>query len=53
MKKIYQNPEIKVVKVQATLMQNASVQMYGGNATGDAMSRKGGNSLWDDDDEDY
>lgn len=52
MKKLYKNPEIKVVKMQVTLMQDASVQMYGKEATGSAMSRQGG-SLWDDDDDDY
>ena len=53
MKKIYKNPEIKVLKMQSMLMQSASVQMYGTNATGDAMSRDGG-SFWDDDeDSDY
>ena len=53
MKKLYKNPEIKVVKVQVTLMQDASsVQMYGTNANSAGMSRDGG-SFWDDDDEDY
>ena len=54
MKKIYQNPETKVIKVQSTQMIAASINAYGKNATSDAMSRNSG-SLWDDDaeDEDY
>ena len=53
MKKIYQNPEIKIVKVQPTLMQAASPG-YGGttDAVSGNASRQGG-SFWDDDEEDY
>lgn len=51
MKKIYQNPEMKIVKIQTAQMIAVSTKMYGKNATGDAMSRQG-NSLWDDDDDD-
>ena len=51
MKKIYQIPEIKVVNVQPTLMQDASINMYGKNATSAGMSREGG-SFWDNDDYD-
>jgi len=53
MKKIYQNPEIKIVKVQTTRMI-ASSPGYGGETTetsGNA-SRVGG-GFWDDEDEDY
>ena len=49
MKKTYQNPELKIFKVQTTQMIAASTDMYGKNATGEAMSRDGG-SLWDDED---
>jgi len=53
MKKIYQNPEIKVIKVTVSHLCDPSIQMYGKDATSDGMSRQGG-SLWDDDDdEDY
>jgi hypothetical protein len=51
MKKIYQNPEIKVIKMQVTHLCEPSIQMYGKNATGAGMSREGGNNFWDDDDE--
>ena len=51
MKKLYKNPDIKVVRMQSMLMQSASVQMYGKDATGSAMSRQGG-SLWDEDEDD-
>ena len=51
MKKIYQNPEIKVIKVQTAKMIAASTEMYGKDATGSAMSRQGG-SLWDEDEDD-
>ena len=53
MKKTYQNPTMKIVKVKTTQMIAASgpgTQMYGKNATGEAMSRDGG-SLWDDEEE--
>ena len=51
MKKIYQIPEMKVVKVQTARMIAASTaEMYGKNAEGDGLSRRGG-SLWDDDEE--
>ena len=50
MKKIYQNPETTIVKVQTTQMIAVSTQMYGENATGDAMGRRGGN-VWDDDED--
>lgn len=46
MKKIYQNPEIKVIKVQTAKMIAASAEMYGTDATGPGMSR--GSAFWDD-----
>ena len=51
MKKIYQNPEIKVINVTVThLCDPSTVEMYGTNANSGGMSREGG-SFWDDDDE--
>lgn len=52
MKKTYQNPEIKIVKVQTAQIMAASPG-YGGstNETEGNLSRRGG-SLWDDEDED-
>ena len=53
MKKLYQNPEIKVVKMEVThLCEPSAVQMYGKDATSGAMSRDGSSNFWDDD-EDY
>ena len=51
MKKIYQNPEIKIVKVQTAQIMVASPG-YGGSTTETAgnLSRRGG-SLWDDDED--
>ena len=55
MKKTYQNPEIKVVKVQTAQMIAASTEVgvgsnYDPETSGAIQSRRGG-SLWDDDDE--
>ena len=50
MKKIYQIPEMKVVKVQTAQLIAGSVEMYGKNAESEGLSRRGG-SLWDDDDD--
>ncbi|MBQ8487430.1 MAG: hypothetical protein IJ533_07270 [Prevotella sp.] len=53
MKKTYQTPIMKTVKVQLTKMIAASdpqAVMYGKDATGDGLSREGG-SFWDDDEE--
>ena len=52
MKKTYQNPEIKVVKVQMAQMIAAStdVTLGGSYGGGEIQSRRNG-SLWDDDDE--
>ena len=55
MKKIYQNPEIKIVKVQTAQMIAASEQRGFGDSVESASgadSRRGG-SLWDDEDDDY
>ena len=51
MKKTYQNPEMKIVKIQVSQMIAASPG-YGGttDATYGNASRRGG-SLWDDDDD--
>lgn len=54
MKKIYQNPEIKIVKIQPALMQTTSL----GYSTTQTTTETSGNlsrggSFWDDDDEDY
>ena len=53
MKKIYQNPEMKIVKVQPSQMIAESVG-FGDNVTtaSGAESRRHGGSLWDDGDED-
>jgi hypothetical protein len=52
MKKIYQNPETTIIKVQtAKMIAVSTTEMYGKNATGSGMSRQG-SSLWDDDDYD-
>ncbi|MCR4918523.1 MAG: hypothetical protein K5928_01730 [Prevotella sp.] len=51
MKKTYQNPNTKIVRVQMAQMIAASLSMQG-NAQDDTMlSRKQGNSLWDDEEE--
>ncbi len=51
MKKIYKNPELKVVKIQTTKMIAASLGFGAGvdNANG-AEARRGG-SLWDDEED--
>lgn len=51
MKKIYKNPTIKVVDLQTTEMIAASAEMYGKDATGTAMGRRGNPSEWEDEDE--
>ena len=55
MKKIYQNPTMKIVKVELQrMMQSSDVRYFGGatKETSGNLSRKG--SFWDDeDDEDY
>ena len=45
MKKIYKNPEIKIVKFHTTKMIAASIGMYGQNATSAGLDKE-------DDDED-
>ena len=52
MKKIYQNPEIKVIKVQTAKMIAVSAEMFGKDAESEALSRRG-DFLWDDDEEDF
>ena len=52
MKKIYQIPTTTIVKIETTQMIATSIDMYGKNAEGAGMSRRGNNSVWDDD-EDY
>ena len=51
MKKTYQNPEMIIIKVQTAQMVAASTELYGKDATGTAMSRRG-RSVWDDDEDD-
>ena len=56
MKKIYQNPEIKIVKIQTQQMMAGSEQMGFGTPTedaGEAESRKYRGSLWDEEEEEY
>lgn len=52
MKKIYNAPKINVVelKVQAALLQ-ASLEIKNANATSAGMSRDGGSSFFDDDED--
>ena len=48
MKKIYQNPDTKVVNIQTSqIIAVSTVDMYGTNATGTGMSRR----AWSDDEE--
>lgn len=52
MKKTYQTPTMTVEKVDTTQIIAASApEMYGQDATGTAMGRKG--YIFDDDEEDY
>ena len=51
MKKIYQNPETKIVKIQtANMIAVSNINTYGEDATGPGMSRRG-NNVWDEEDE--
>ncbi|MBQ8487318.1 MAG: hypothetical protein IJ533_06690 [Prevotella sp.] len=51
MKKTYQNPTAKVVKIQPYLMQSASASILGETTkTSGNLSREGG-SFWDEDEE--
>ena len=52
MKKTYQNPEIKVVKIDAAQQMLAGSPGYGGTttATGGNLSRRGRAALWDEED---
>lgn len=49
MKKIYQNPAIRIVKINTAKMIAVSLTMYGKDATGTGMSRDSG--WWDDEEE--
>ena len=49
MKKIYQNPAIRIVKIKAAKMFATSLGMYGKDATKAGMSRDSGS--WDDEEE--
>ena len=55
MKKTYNAPEMKVVKVKtAAGMLGSSMGMNATTVRGSsALSRKSGGSIWDDDEEDY
>ncbi len=54
MKKIYQNPTIKIVCIATQRLLADSLQ-YGRSTTETSgnLSRRGGNDLWDDEDEEY
>lgn len=52
MKKVYMKPMMNMVKVHTAQMIATSIDMYGTNATDEGMSRRGGGSLWDEDDDD-
>ncbi len=54
MKKIYQNPTIKIVRIATQRLLADSLQ-YGRSTTETSgnLSREGGNSFWDDEDEEY
>ena len=53
MKKIYINPDLKIVKIQTAKMIAMSIEVGEQSfQSGDAvLSRRGGNSVWDDEDE--
>ena len=48
MKKTYQMPTTVVVNIKTEQMMVTSLQMYGKDATGEALSREA--DLWDDED---
>lgn len=48
MKKIYINPETKIVKIQTANM--IAISLYGKDAEDQGMSRRG-NNVWDEEDE--
>ena len=50
MKKIYQNPEIKIVTVQTTPIMAGS-PAYGGSTTETSGNLSRGGSFWDDEDD--
>ena len=51
MKKTYQNPEIRIVKVQTAQMLANSLGVQGDAQGSTMLSRQHGGSLWDDDDD--
>lgn len=52
MKKIYQNPAITIVKIQAQQMLAESLGV-GNTYNGETVLSRRGRSEWDDEDEDY
>ena len=48
MKKTYKNPTLKVVKTKGARLMQASVKMYGKNATTAGMGRRAEFSDWDE-----
>lgn len=52
MKKLYKNPEIKIIKVQTAQILAESLGIQG-EAQGSTMLSRDGGSFWDDEDEDY
>ena len=55
MKKIYENPTIKVVKIQPTNIMANSLRTSDEYANPELgmSSRRGHNSVWDEEEEDY
>ena len=54
MKKIYQNPEIKMVKVQTTQMIAASeLRGFGDSVESASGAESRGGGFWDDEEEEY
>lgn len=51
MKKIYQNPEIKIVNIQTAQLMTDSMAVGNAYQSGDAVLSRDGGSFWDDDDE--
>ena len=55
MKKIYINPDLKIVKINTAshLMNTSEMGMRGGYNSGITIASRRGNDLWDDEDDDY
>lgn len=52
MKKIYINPDLKIVKIQTAKMIAQSIAVGEQSfQSGDAVLSRGGNSVWDDEDD--